>query len=59
MKVRELEEILTDMDTENEVVFYLLKDYNLDALQLESTRDSDGQCEITVKGFDTDEGGNR
>ena len=58
MKVGELETILNDMSIENEVVFYFLKDNNLERVDLETILDTDGQCEITVKHLYTDEGGN-
>ena len=58
MKVGELETILNDMSIENEVVFYFLKDNDLERVELETILDTDGQCEITVKHLYTDEGGN-
>jgi|TARA_B100001964_G_scaffold51607_1_gene58244 hypothetical protein len=58
MKVGELETILNDMSIENEVVFYFLKDNNLERVDLETILDTDGQCEITIKHLYTDEGGN-
>ena len=58
MKVGELETILNDISIENEVVFYFLKDNNLERVDLETILDTDGQCEITIKHLYTDEGGN-
>tara|TARA_B100001971_G_scaffold57221_1_gene52123 strand:+ start:454 stop:678 length:225 start_codon:yes stop_codon:yes gene_type:complete len=58
MKVNELKNILNDMSLENEVVFYFLKDNDLERVELETILDTDGQCEITVKHLYTDEGGN-
>ena len=40
------------------VVFYFLKDNNLERVDLETILDTDGQCEITIKHLYTDEGGN-
>jgi len=58
MKVGELESILNDMSIENEVVFYFLKDNNLERVDLETILDTDGQCEITIKHLYTYEGRN-
>ena len=58
MKVGKLKTILNDISIENEVVFYFLKDNNLERVDLETILDTDGQCEITIKHLYTDEGGN-
>lgn len=41
----------------SETVIYLLENYNLEALELESDIIADGRREITYKRMDTDEGG--
>ena len=38
--------------------YYMLKDYDLREVEIESTIEVDGRKEITFKYLDTDEGGN-
>lgn len=42
---------------ESEIVIYLLENYNLEELELESDIIADGRREITYKRMDADEGG--
>tara|TARA_R100000789_G_scaffold51737_1_gene51364 strand:- start:3507 stop:3686 length:180 start_codon:yes stop_codon:yes gene_type:complete len=59
MKVEKLIQILQGMNYKSNIQFYLLKNYNLDSMELETIRNSDSVCEITVKAIFSDEGGNR
>ena len=49
LKVDELIGILKDIDKNKEVVLYLLKDYNLESLTLETILDVDDRVEITME----------
>ena len=46
------------MTKENETVYYFLKNYELNELELESVISVDGRKEVTFKKVNTDEGGN-
>ena len=46
------------MTKENETVYYFLKNYELNELELESVVSVDGRKEVTFKRINTDEGGN-
>ena len=48
MLVRDIKRILDCMDKNMPVTFYTLLDEGLTEVDLESIRESDGQCEITV-----------
>ena len=48
MLVRDIKRILDCMDKDMPVTFYTLLDEGLTEVYLESIRESDGQCEITV-----------
>jgi len=48
MLVRDIKRILDRMDEDMPVTFYTLLDEGLTEVDLESIRESDGQCEITV-----------
>tara|TARA_E500000081_G_scaffold149952_1_gene177700 strand:+ start:67 stop:228 length:162 start_codon:yes stop_codon:yes gene_type:complete len=48
MTVKELKEILSKQDDNNEVIFYNLKNHNLTQFNLESIIDVDERCEITT-----------
>jgi hypothetical protein len=41
-----------------DIIYYILQDYNLESLQIESILEVDGKKEITFKRLNTDEGGN-
>ena len=68
MKVKDLIERLERHDSDSPVQFYFLDNYNLEGCEIETilyaddTKDlrMDGeQVEITIKPYNTDEGGNR
>ena len=59
MKVGELTKRLQSEDAHNPLVLYFLKDYSLNGCELETIIEIDGQVEITVKPYNTDEGGNK
>ena len=59
MKAGELIKRLQLEDTNNPIVLYFLKDYTLNRCELETIIEIDGQVEITVKPYNTDEGGNK
>ena len=48
MKVKDLQEILSHHNDDNEVVFYNLENHNLESARVESILDADSQCEITT-----------
>jgi len=49
---------LTNRESDEQVVFYFLKDYELKGLEFETILEVDGRIEITLKETDSDEGGN-
>jgi len=49
MKVKRLINTLNKLDKNKEVVLYLLKDYNLESLKLETILDVDDRIEITME----------
>ena len=49
---------LTNRKSDEQVVFYFLKDYDLHSLEFETIIEVDGRIEITLKEIDSDEGGN-
>ncbi len=49
MKVKRLINTLNKLDKNKEVVLYLLKDYNLESLTLETILDVDDRVEITME----------
>jgi len=59
MKAGELIKRLQLEDTNNPIVLYFLKDYTLNRCELETIIEIDGQVEMTIKPYNTDEGGNR
>ena len=59
MNVGELIKRLQREDAEQPVVLYFLKDYTLHNCDLETIVEADGQVEITIQLYDTDEGGNK
>ncbi len=48
MKVKELKEMLSEHNDENDVVFYNLQNCNLEQYMLESIINADNQTEITT-----------
>ncbi len=48
MKVKELKEMLSEHNDENDVVFYNLQNCNLEQYRLESIINADNQTEITT-----------
>ena len=44
---------------EKNITYYILQDYNLESLEIESILEADGKKEITFKRLNTDEGGNK
>jgi len=48
MKVKDLIEILTNHDENNDVVFFHLKNHNLKQMNLETILDADNETEITI-----------
>ena len=48
MKVKELKEILSEHDDNNEVVFYNLENHNLRQYRQETIVNADNQTEITT-----------
>ena len=59
MKVRELSKRLQLEDTNKPIVLYFLRDYTLNRCELETIIEVDGQVEMTIKPYNTDEGGNK
>ena len=49
MKIKELKEVLSNMDDEYKVVFYLSKGKSLEKVELEMVSEENKECEITVK----------
>ncbi len=49
MKIKELKEVLSNMDDEYEIVFYLSKGKSLEKVELEMVSEENKECEITVK----------
>ena len=48
MRVKDLREILSHHQDDNELVFYSLENHNLESAIVESILDADSQCEITT-----------
>jgi len=49
MKVKRLINILNKLDKNKKVILYLLKDYNLESLKLETILDVNDRVEITME----------
>ena len=49
MKIKELKEVLSNMDDGHEIVFYLSKGKSLEKVELEMVSEENKECEITVK----------
>jgi len=49
MKVKRLINTLSKLDKNKEVILYLLKDYNLESLKLETILDCNNRIEITME----------
>ena len=49
MKVKDLIKRLKNMDENSSIIFYNLKDYDLEEYYLESLFEVDGRCEITTQ----------
>ena len=49
MKIKELKEVLSNMDDGYEIVFYLSKGKSLEKVELEMVSEENKECEITVK----------
>ena len=57
-KVKDLINILQKVEPNKEIIFYHLKDHNLQGCELESFLDIDKDfVELTFKNIDSDEGG--
>jgi hypothetical protein len=57
-KVKDLINILQKVEPNKDIIFYHLKDYNLQGCELESFLDIDKDfVELTLKNIDSDEGG--
>ena len=59
MKVEELIKKLQLEDANKPVVLYFLESYTLSRCELETIIEADGQVEMTIKPYATDEGGNK
>ena len=49
MQVKDLIERLSNLDPSKEIIFYHLKDHDLQSKELETILDVDGQIEITIQ----------
>ena len=49
MKIKELKEVLSNMDDEYKIVFYLSKGKSLEKVELEMVSEEKKECEIIVK----------
>jgi hypothetical protein len=49
MKIKELKEVLSNMDDEYKIVFYLSKGKSLEKVELEMVSEENKECEIIVK----------
>ena len=49
MKIKELKEVLSNMDDEYKIVFYLSKGKSLEKVKLEMVSEENKECEFIVK----------
>ena len=49
MKIKELKEVLSNMDDEYKIVFYLSKGKSLEKVELEMVSEEKKECEFIVK----------